>query len=206
MIKINECGEKLVDIKKLCPNFVIDLDKKRMEKEKTAYLRKSVIEMLKKAEIFLSKGMTFIIGDAWRPHYIQEEILRKFAKRFAREHPDWSKERVKKEVEKYAAPAKGSRVFGHMTGGAVDLRLWKNGRKVPMKSKKLSYQENAKSDQPKLQKYILRNRKILFDALSRAGLSNYPKEYWHWSYGDIWWAKRNKKKVAIYGLILKLKK
>lgn len=41
----------------------------------------------------------------------------------------------------------------------------------------------------------------MFDALANAGLSNYPKEYWHWSYGDIQWAKRAGEKTAIYGVI-----
>ncbi|MBI3671473.1 dipeptidase, partial [Candidatus Azambacteria bacterium] len=45
-----------------------------------------------------------------------------------------------------------------------------------------------------------KNREIMFKVLRGAGLSNYPKEFWHWSYGDVWWAKRNKKKIAIYGL------
>jgi D-alanyl-D-alanine dipeptidase len=70
----------------------------------------------------------------------------------------------------------------------------------------LTYQENAKSNQTKLPKYIKKNRKIMFDALTKAGMSNYPKEYWHWSYGDLWWAERNQKEYAIYGPIYKIGK
>lgn len=201
MIKINECNEPLVDIKKLCPNIKIDLRKRRMKKEKTAYLRKTVAKMIWRAEKELPKGITFIIGDAWRPQYVQEEIMKWFIKRFSEKYPNWSRDKIVKEVEKYVAPSNGKCASGHMTGGAVDLRLWSNGKKVPMKSSKLTYQENAKSFQPKLPKYIQKNREIMFAALEKAGLSNYPKEYWHWSYGDIWWAKRNKKKIAIYGVI-----
>jgi D-alanyl-D-alanine dipeptidase len=29
---------------------------------------------------------------------------------------------------------------------------------------------------------------VLGDALSGAGLVNYPTEWWHWSYGDRYWA------------------
>jgi D-alanyl-D-alanine dipeptidase len=79
----------------------------------------------------------------------------------------------------------------------------KNGRKVPMKSSKLSYQENALSNQSKLPAHIQRNRQIMFRVLREVGLSNYPKEYWHWSFGDVWWAKRNKKNIAPYGVIEK---
>lgn len=201
MINIKERNEPLVDIKKLCPSIKVYLGERRMKKEKSAYLRKTVAEMIFRAEKELPRGMTFIIGDAWRPQYVQEEITKWFIKRFSDKYPGWSKNKIIKEVEKYVAPSNGKYASGHMTGGAVDLRLLKNGKKVPMKSSKLTYQENAKSFQSKLPQYIQKNRNVMFAALKKAGLSNYSKEYWHWSYGDIWWAKRNKKKTAIYGVI-----
>jgi D-alanyl-D-alanine dipeptidase len=68
-----------------------------------------------------------------------------------------------------------------------------------MKSKKLTYQENSKSIQVKLPKYIQKNREILRYALTKVGFQNYPSEFWHWSHGDYWWAKRANKNKAIYG-------
>ena len=201
MIQIKECNEPLVDIKKLCPDLIIDLGKERTRREKTAYLRKTVAEMVCRAKDNLPDNTTFIIRDAWRPQYVQEKIIKQFIKSFSKKHTNWSRGKIIKEVEKYVAPSDGKYSSGHMTGGAVDLRLWKNNRKVSMKSSKLTYQENAKSFQPKLPRRIQKNREIMFYALKKAGLSNYPKEYWHWSYGDIWWAKRNKEKVAVYGII-----
>lgn len=191
----------MVDIKKLCPDLIIDLGSSRARKEKKAYLRKTVAEMVCQAKSHLPEGMTFIIGDAWRLQYIQEEIFQWFVKDFIKKYPSWSKSKIIKEAEKYVAPFEGKYASGHMTGGAVDLRLWKNNRKVPMKSSKLTYQENAKLFQSKLPAYIQKNRQIMFNALQKAGLSNYPKEFWHWSHGDIQWARRNKKKVAIYGVV-----
>lgn len=198
MIKIKECSEPLVDIKKLCPGLVIA---PRIKKEKRALLRKTVVKMVCRAKKYLPKGMTFIVESAWRPQYTQKEIYRDFVEHLSKKHPSWPKPKIIKEVETYVAPPEGKYASGHLTGGAVDLRLWKNGRKIPMNSSKLSYQENAKSHQPKLPAHLQRNRQIMFGALRKAGLSNYPKEYWHWSYGDIWWAKRNKKKTAIYGVV-----
>lgn len=203
MIKIKECGEPLVDLKKFCPDLIINLGTQR-KNEKTAYLRKAVAKMVCQAKKNLPPEITFIIGDAWRPQYIQENIFQGFINRFTKQHPGWSKSKIIKEVNKYVAPAKGKYASGHMTGGAVDLRLIKNGRKLPMKSSKLSYQENVQSWQPKLPKHLQKNRQIMFEALKKAGLTNYSKEFWHWSYGDTWWAKRNKKKTAIYGVINKI--
>jgi hypothetical protein len=45
------------------------------------------------------------------------------------------------------------------------------------------------------------NRKIMSNALTKAGFVNYLGEYWHWSYGDRYWAYFTKKDKAIYGSI-----
>lgn len=51
MINIKECNEPLVDIKKLCPNIKVDLGRRRIEKEKTAYLQKTAAEVILRAGI-----------------------------------------------------------------------------------------------------------------------------------------------------------
>jgi D-alanyl-D-alanine dipeptidase len=128
------------------------------------------------------------------------EIHFNFVRRFGKKYPNWPHWRVIREVEKYVASWKGRIVSGHMAGGAIDLRLVdKYGRKIPMKSRKLTYQENAMPVQKKLPSYIQKNRQILFEAMQRAGFSNCHNEYWHWSYGDYYWAIRTKNPVAIYG-------
>lgn len=43
------------------------------------------------------------------------------------------------------------------------------------------------------------NRRMLGAALSAAGLVNYPSEWWHWSYGDRYWAFATKAGNACYG-------
>jgi len=201
-IKIKDNHEPLVDIKKYCPGIKINLGRDRMKIEKTAYLRRTVAEMLRIAQKNLPKGMNFIINDAWRPQYIQAEIYFNFIKRFQKMHPKWTRGRIIKEVEEYVADWKGVASSGHMSGGAVDIRVVdRRGHKIPMKKRGLTYQQNALSDQKLLPTYIQKNREIMFSALRGSGLSNYPKEYWHWSYGDYQWAKRNKKKTALYGTI-----
>ena len=43
------------------------------------------------------------------------------------------------------------------------------------------------------------NRRLLATALTGAGLVNYPTEWWHWSYGDRYWALAAGAPYAIYG-------
>ena len=203
MIEIGDNGEKLVDIRKKCPGIICDLGCAKLYKRKPL-VRETVAEMLNRAKSYLPSGMTFIIGDAWRSKKLQKKTWLRRYRRLKKLHPKWSEAKLLEQTEKYVAPYEGREVSGHMTGGAIDLRLYKNGRKIPMKSGKVAFEENAKSDQKKLPKYIRRNRKLMFLALKKAGLSNYKKEYWHWSYGDLWWAKRNHKKSTIYGPVYKL--
>ena len=196
---IRECGEPLVDLKKACPGLVL-----RLDGGKRAYVRRQVARMLKRALRSLPKGMTFVIRDAWRSPDEQEGIFHGFVRRFGRQHPAWSGARVRNEAKKFVADARGKFASGHMTGGALDLRLIKHGRRVPMRSRRLSYAENAHPHHKKLPAYLLKNRQIMYQAMSKAGFSQCHNEFWHWSYGDIYWAMRTGRKTAIYGVVEKL--
>jgi zinc D-Ala-D-Ala dipeptidase len=44
-------------------------------------------------------------------------------------------------------------------------------------------------------------RAVLAAAFTDTGLTNYPSEYWHWSYGDQGWAYRGGHAHAIYAAI-----
>jgi D-alanyl-D-alanine dipeptidase len=43
------------------------------------------------------------------------------------------------------------------------------------------------------------HRHTLGTALSRAGLINLPTAWWHWSFGDPYWAPVTGARAAIYG-------
>jgi D-alanyl-D-alanine dipeptidase len=70
-----DCEEPLVDLTKFCPELVIDLQKKRMDNEDTAFLRESVVKMICQAKSYLPEGITFIIGDAWRPKHVKSPFF-----------------------------------------------------------------------------------------------------------------------------------
>jgi D-alanyl-D-alanine dipeptidase len=201
MVDVQDNNEPLVNTKKACPSLVLNKNSISYKELGCFYARETVAKKICRAKTHLPKGVTFKIYDAWRPQQIQKRFFTIYKVRFARKHPKWSKARILKEVKKYVDPYKGKHASAHLTGGAVDITLFKGERRLPMESSKLSFQENAKTFQSKLPPFIRRNRKILISALTRAGLSNNPKEYWHWSYGDIHWAKRKGKKIAIYGII-----
>ena len=43
------------------------------------------------------------------------------------------------------------------------------------------------------------HRDLLARVLTRVGLVNYPTEWWHWSYGDRYWALTTGAPAALYG-------
>lgn len=196
---VKECGEPLVDIMTMCPSLVLDIESLRLKAEKSAYLRKTVAEMLCQAKQLLPDGYTFVINDAWRPKSAQQRYFQYYVHKFEREHPDWSQTKVMSEAGRFAIPSEDEKRAGHLTGAAVDLELWKNGRRVPQKSLKITFSEIARTNQTRMPSYILKNRKILIDAMTKVGFTNNPNEYWHWSYGDVMWAELNNKSTAIYG-------
>ncbi|MEV6266614.1 M15 family metallopeptidase [Kribbella sp. NPDC051936] len=43
------------------------------------------------------------------------------------------------------------------------------------------------------------NRSLLADVLTASGLVNYSSEWWHWSFGDRYWAFVEDRPNALYG-------
>jgi len=43
------------------------------------------------------------------------------------------------------------------------------------------------------------NRRLLSSALGAVGLVNHPARWWHWSYGDRFWARTTQAPYARYG-------
>lgn len=94
----------------------------------------------------------------------------------------------------------------HNTGGAVDLTLaYEDGSQAPMGTEfddfsvraATAYFEN-KSGLTGQEKEFRDNRRILFYALTQVGFTNYREEWWHFDYGNQFWATQNKSH-AIYG-------
>lgn len=55
------------------------------------------------------------------------------------------------------------------------------------------------TDAPGLSDRARTNRATLGRALTSAGLINYGTEWWHWSFGDRYWALQTKQSIARYG-------
>jgi D-alanyl-D-alanine dipeptidase len=92
-------------------------------------------------------------------------------------------------------------------GAAVDLTLVDGGgAELPMGTEVNADPEDGNrachTDAPEIPAQARANRRLLSAALGTAGFVNYPTEWWHWSYGDRYWAFRTGRAVARYGPVL----
>jgi len=205
-VSIQECGEELLDIKKRCKNVRVATGKEcpQIHSAASSFARKTVTEKLCKAQSCLPDGIKFKILEGYRPVSIQKKIFKERMAYLKKQNPKWNEERLFRETAVFVAPWENTPP--HSTGGAIDLTLVaKKGKELVMGTNFKDvygdvYDDSCFTD-AEVSKEAKSNRKILIDALTRAGFVNYPAEWWHWSYGDRYWAFLKKKRFAIYGSV-----
>ena len=178
--------------------------------EEQCFLRREAFERLVEAQKLLPRGIRFRIWDAWRPLKLQEELYDKYSmdiiKRFRLETK--SEEERKKVLAGFVSEPEKDPFCGpvHTTGGAVDLTLIDaEGRELDMgtafddfsEKAYTGYFENTDNEEVKY------NRRLLFDVMTRAGFTNLPSEWWHYDFGDRFWAYYNQKPAIYEGVFTK---
>lgn len=201
-VKIVESGEPLVDFLQTCPG--LRLDRPRFTYRRETVVRQSVAAMLCDADARLrEKGLRLAIIEGWRAPLIQRRMYAAVTEQFSRRFPDWSPTKLKRVVNQFSAPMDPRVPPPHTTGGAVDLALTDEaGNPLDLHSPfLLADHASFAFDAPGLSDGARRNRDALAEALLPTGLTNYPSEYWHWSYGDQGWAYRGGHPHALYAAI-----
>lgn len=173
------------------------------------YMRKTVYDKLKLAQSKLPKGLRFCLYEGYRSLTLQKMIFEKQHTNVKNRHPDWSSEHIFLETTKLVSPVlnpdQSPNIPPHSTGAAIDVYLIDDhDQAVDMGIHPKEWMNDAdgvlslttsKQISPDAQK----NRQIMIDALKAVGFVNYPTEYWHWSYGDRYWAYVKHKPHALYG-------
>ena len=155
-------------------------------------VRACVAERLLAAQRHLPAGLQLLIVEGHRSPVVQQRIWDSYARQVAAAHPSADADERHRLTSRFVAPAAQA---PHVAGSAVDLTLADNcGRPLdlgtpidatPEQSAGACYfaAENIPAAAREL-------RDALAHALSTAGLINYPTEWWHWSFGDRYWAFR----------------
>ena len=170
------------------------------DKKRKYFARKTIAEMIVKAQRLLPKGIRIQVFSAYRSMEEQKKLYKKVFRRIKRRFPHWDEKRIIREINKFVFPPDSKVPPYHSTGAALDVMLCNStGKALRMWSKKIDRWSQAPLSCKDLPENIIHKRLLLCEAMKKAGFSNYYYEWWHWSYGDSGWALRTGKKKAIYG-------
>ena len=196
-IPVEDCGEGLVDIRE---RRELALDTRKQDTHGAwGRLRSGLVDRLLEAQETLPPGIRLLIIEGHRPAHLQRLYFDGHRAELAQAHPDWSAARVTAEASKHVSPPE---VAPHPCGAAVDLTLTQDGRELdlgtPVNATPADSANACFTSAGNITDAARERRDILGTALSVAGLVNYPPEWWHWSYGDRYWAAVTSATHAIY--------
>jgi D-alanyl-D-alanine dipeptidase len=166
-----------------------------------AHLRAGVTDRLVAAQAQLPSGLLFLVVEGYRPLSLQIAYFERCVRDLRLAHPEWSDAVVHREASRSLSPPE---IGPHVCGAAVDITLCTtSGAELPMGGEVNADPEDdggaCYTAAPDLAPGAARNRRILVETLTVAGLVNYPTEWWHWSYGDRYWALATGAPAALYG-------
>jgi D-alanyl-D-alanine dipeptidase len=147
--------------------------------------------------------MQLLLIEGYRPPARQRRYFDNYLSSLREASPGSDEEQLRMLASRYVSPPE---IAPHSAGAAIDLTLCGgDGTELD-----LGTPVNASPEQsagacytrhPSVGGEARRNRTTLAEALGAAGLVNYPTEWWHWSYGDRYWAMATGAPCAIYGTV-----
>jgi D-alanyl-D-alanine dipeptidase len=171
--------------------------------ERFRLLRSGAAQRLALAAEQLPAGLRLAVVEGWRHPEIQRQMHAATRARFEGEHPEWTPRQVSRATNRFSAPMDRRVPPPHTTGGAVDVHLVDEADQILdfHSPYALFDRRSAPALASGLSPEAERNRAILREAMLASGFTNYPAEWWHWSYGDQAWAYRGGHPAACYAAI-----
>lgn len=164
-------------------------------------VRAGLADRLAAAQQALPDGIALHLSEGFRRASQQQAIISSYRALLRRERPGAPGAELSRLTSRYVAPLA---VAPHVAGAAVDLTLADaDGHPLPLGCALDATPEESDGAcyfaAPGISAEARRNRELLRRALGGAGLVNYPTEWWHWSFGDRYWAYRTGAGHACYG-------
>jgi zinc D-Ala-D-Ala dipeptidase len=197
-VPVEECGDELIDTR--LTELASTPDENR-QNPAYAFLRRSVAERLLQAQRALPPGIRVLLAEGYRPYEQQELYFTRRMRRLQDADPALSDADAFLKASEFVSPPE---IAPHVSGAAVDLTVV-DERGVPLDMGTAIDATPEDSDgacyfaADNITAEARRNREILAAALTGAGFVNYPTEWWHWSFGDRYWALMTGQPHAIFG-------
>jgi D-alanyl-D-alanine dipeptidase len=152
-------------------------------------VRRSVAERLKSASERLPEHWKIHIKAGYRPIEVQRMVLDTFITMSRERNPEWSDAEQLAQARTFVADPEIV-CPPHTTGGAVDIDIEDTitGQMIdmgcpPNTDNELSFLHNDMITEAQHQ-----NRMTLLEAMLEAGFAPNPFEWWHFQYGETYWA------------------
>lgn len=207
-IPIVECGEPLVDIKTETGLRYGPIPETELTKDCYTKIRKTVYEKLCKVQNDLPKGLYIRLYEGFRSLEVQQLLFEDVYQTTAKRLPNVTPAELFRETTRLVSPVinlDGTKnIPTHSTGGAVDVEIvTEEGELIDMGMEAKDW-NNVDPDLclthcNQISKTAQANRLLLLKIMESHEFINYPTEWWHFSYGDRYWAYHQTTKQAIYG-------
>lgn len=199
-VPVVENGEPLVDVASVAE---LSVDLRLADRHgHHRLLRSGVVDRLSRAAALLPGGLRICVVEGYRPYELQKRYFETYCAELLAKRPTLGDAELESLASRVVAPPEDN--SPHATGGAVDLTLCDgDGHPLDMGSDVNESPEHSHgrcyTAATDLQPDAVANRRLLVGVLEAVGMVNYPTEWWHWSYGDRYWALHSGAASAYYG-------
>jgi D-alanyl-D-alanine dipeptidase len=163
-------------------------------------VRAEIASRLAAAQEALPSGYRLRVVEGHRSVADQRAIVSSYGAELRAAHPGLPESEIAVLSSRFVAPLE---VAPHIAGAAVDLTLTDvEGRELDLGTPIDATLEQSGGKcyfGARVDAEARINRTILARALESVGFVNYPTEWWHWSYGDRYWALSTGAPAALYG-------
>lgn len=207
-IPIQECFEPLVDARMHTELDFGPPPESELTAECYTKMRATIFRRLCEAQTELPSGWYFRLYEGFRSLTVQQMLFDNEYQRVLARLPEASKEEIFHETTRLVSPVTNldgsANIPPHNTGAAVDIEIVKaNGELLDMGMTAKDWctvnPDLCSTDCTNISSEARRNRMFLLEIMQYYGFVNYPTEWWHYSYGDRYWAYHNEAQHAIYG-------
>jgi zinc D-Ala-D-Ala dipeptidase len=165
-------------------------------------MRAGLFKALKTMINHLPDDVGLYVYEAYRPMSIQKQYFDKVFNETKERNPTLKDEEIFQQTATMVSPVVDN-VPPHCTGGAIDITLINLKTNEPLDMGKFGVlfgkNDVSETHSDKITDVQKKNRGMLLQAAEKAGLVNYPMEWWHYSLGDRYASYMLGKKYAIYG-------
>jgi D-alanyl-D-alanine dipeptidase len=179
---------------------LVDLYTRGVSAQGRQFVRESLADRLAVADSFLPTGVRLHVVEGLRAIESQRDIYDGYKAELLELNPGISDEEAHVLASRFVSPVE---VAPHVAGAAVDLTLVGEHGPFDLGTPIDATPEQSNGacffDAPNISREARTNRALLADVLTSSGLVSYPTEWWHWSFGDRYWAFVGGNEQALYG-------